>query len=135
MTDRFLDIAQVKVCQDEFELSEHAQQEATAEQISVDDRAPRCFEWVAEETALNKAPLAKTQRTPRKISPRPRVLSLSDLCVLSERSERAREQHFAICGQDFVTHSKRRRAIITVYPLSRSTCHGRRSGRTHLSGG
>ena len=37
MADRFLDIAQVKVRQDEFELSEHAQQEAAAEQISVDD--------------------------------------------------------------------------------------------------
>jgi hypothetical protein len=115
MADRFLDTAQVKVRQDEFELSAHVQQEAAAEQISVDDMAPRSFEWVAEETALNKAPLAKTQRTPRKVSPRLRVLSLSDLCVLSERSERAREQHFVICGQDFVTHSKQRGAIITVH--------------------
>jgi hypothetical protein len=37
MADRFLDIAQVKVRQDEFELSAHAQQEAAAEQIGVDD--------------------------------------------------------------------------------------------------
>jgi len=37
MTGRFLDIAQAKVRQDEFEFSEHAQQEAAAEQISVDD--------------------------------------------------------------------------------------------------
>ena len=39
-----------------------------------------------------------------------RPLLLSDLCGLSERSERAREQHFIICGQDSVTYSKRRRA-------------------------
>jgi hypothetical protein len=37
MADRFLDIAQAKVKQDEFELSQHAQREAAAEQISVDD--------------------------------------------------------------------------------------------------
>lgn len=37
MADRFLDIAQDKVPQDRFELSGHAQQEAAAEQISVDD--------------------------------------------------------------------------------------------------
>jgi hypothetical protein len=37
MADQFLNIAQVKVHQDEFELSQHAQQEAAMEQISVDD--------------------------------------------------------------------------------------------------
>ena len=37
MTDRFLDVAQAKIRQDEFELSAHAQQEAAAEQIGVDD--------------------------------------------------------------------------------------------------
>ncbi len=39
MADRFLDIARVKARKDKFELSEHAQQEAAAEQISVDDIA------------------------------------------------------------------------------------------------
>lgn len=37
MADRFLDIARDKVRQDKFELSQHAQREAAAEQISVDD--------------------------------------------------------------------------------------------------
>lgn len=37
MADQFLDLAQAKVRKDQFELSEHAQQEAAAEQISVDD--------------------------------------------------------------------------------------------------
>jgi len=37
MADGFLEIARAKVHQDKFELSEHAQQEAAAEQISVDD--------------------------------------------------------------------------------------------------
>jgi len=37
MANRFLEIARAKVYQDKFELSEHAQQEAAAEQISVDD--------------------------------------------------------------------------------------------------
>ena len=46
-----------------------------------------------------------------------RHLVLQHLGVLSERSERAREQRFIICGQNFVTHSKRRRARET-----RGTC-------------
>ena len=37
MADQFLAIAQVKVAQDHFELSSHAQKEAAEEQISVDD--------------------------------------------------------------------------------------------------
>lgn len=37
MADKFLDIAKGKVKQDKFELSQHAQREAAAEQISVDD--------------------------------------------------------------------------------------------------
>jgi len=37
MADRFSHIAQDRVRQDKFELSGHAQQEAAAEQISVDD--------------------------------------------------------------------------------------------------
>jgi hypothetical protein len=61
-------------------------------------------------------------------------LPLSDLgvatpCSLSERSERAREQRFIICSQDFVTHSKRRRArkyqikksLGIDYPCSKTT--------------
>ena len=35
---------------------------------------------------------------------------LGDLGVLSERSERGRERRFIICGQDFLTYSKRLRA-------------------------
>lgn len=37
MTNGILDIARAKVWQDNFELSQHAQEEAAAEQISVDD--------------------------------------------------------------------------------------------------
>ena len=37
VADRFLDRARCRVRQDRFELSQHAQQEAAAEQISVDD--------------------------------------------------------------------------------------------------
>ena len=61
MADRFLDLARARVRQDRFEFSQHAQREAAAEQISVDDikqalltgqalepsphdaRGPRCF--------------------------------------------------------------------------------------------
>ena len=37
MTDGFLDIARAKVRQDNFELSQHGQEEAAVEQVSVDD--------------------------------------------------------------------------------------------------
>lgn len=37
MTDGFLDITQAKVRQDNFELSQHAQEESAVEQAGVDD--------------------------------------------------------------------------------------------------
>jgi hypothetical protein len=39
------------------------------------------------------------------------MVFLSDLCGLSERSERARERHSIICGQEFVASSKLQRAL------------------------
>ncbi len=37
MANQFLETAQTKIARDQFELSSHAQKEAAAEQISVDD--------------------------------------------------------------------------------------------------
>ncbi len=90
MADRFLDISQAKVRQDNFELSQHAQQEAAAEQISVDD--------------IKHAILAGRELEPYPSDPR------GPSCLIVGQDESGRWMH-VLCGN----FSRENLLIITVY--------------------
>ena len=58
------------------------------------------------------------------------ILVSRHLGGLSESSKRAREQRFIICGQEFVTHSKRQKTIHGLVFISRGVdiCLGKYRG-------
>ena len=90
MADGFLDIARIKVSQDKFELSQHAQQEAANEQISVDD--------------INYAILTGRELEPYPHDPR------GPSCLMVGRAQSGRWVH-VLCGN----FDHENLLIITVY--------------------
>ena len=90
MADRCLDMARARVRQDSFALSQHAQREAAAEQISVDD---------IQHTLLTGQELEPSPQDPR--GPR---------CFMVGQDTRGRWLH-VLCGHFDRTHV----LIMTVY--------------------
>jgi len=90
MTNGFMDIARAKVRQDEFEFSQHAQEEAAFEQISVDD--------------IKHAILTGQELEPYSNDPR------GPSCLMAGQDERGRWIH-VLCGN----FDRENLLIITVY--------------------
>ncbi len=90
MTDGFLDIARAKVRQDNFDLSQHAQEEAAAERIGVDD--------------IKQAILTGQELEPYSNDPR------GPSCLMVGQDERGRWFH-VLCGN----FGRENLLIITVY--------------------
>lgn len=90
MADRFLDIAQAKVRQGNFEFSQHAQREAAAEQISVND--------------IKRAILTGRELEPYPGDPR------GPSCLIVGQDDSGRWMH-VLCGN----FGREKLLIITVY--------------------